>query len=86
MQLSVRGGFQANFDKTTRELEAMTQRAQKLRHDYEIQLMTADQLAQENQHKVTELKVSHVYNDVRTIHYTSVPLTDKCVKCLSVIS
>ncbi|XP_043234080.1 cilia- and flagella-associated protein 58-like [Amphibalanus amphitrite] len=46
----------ANLEKTTKELEAMTQRAQKLRHDYEIQLMTADQLAQENQHKVTELK------------------------------
>ena len=46
----------ANFDKTTKELEAMAQRAQKLRHDYELQLMTADQLAQENQHKVTQLK------------------------------
>ncbi|XP_037091261.1 cilia- and flagella-associated protein 58-like [Pollicipes pollicipes] len=39
-----------------KETEVMTSRCQKLQQDYEAQLITVDQLAQENQHKVSELK------------------------------
>ena len=49
--------IQTSLERTTKELETEAQRAQKLRHDYEVQLMAADQLAQDNQHKDNQLKV-----------------------------